>query len=99
MTLTLPAAELESLIQRAVDVALERFRAEVQANENGSGRLAFTEGEAAGRLGLQRHVLRDLRRRKLIGYRKLRGNRISYAESDLREFLASRHVAAEGGGK
>jgi HEAT repeat protein len=55
---------LRPLVQLAVAEALGRLEAE-RAKLN--GRLAFTEPEAAVLLGVKAHVLRDCRRRRLLG--------------------------------
>ena len=49
-------------------------------------RIAYTESEAAALLGVQPHVLRDLRRMGGIEASRL-GKRIVYMRADLIEFL------------
>jgi hypothetical protein len=74
---------LRPLVHLAVSEALERMEAD---RAKLSGRLAFTEAEAAALLGVKPYVLRDCRRRgELAGARV--GSKIVYSRADLLEFL------------
>jgi hypothetical protein len=54
---------------------------------NPDGRLAYSEAEAAAKLGLNKHQLRDARRRGEIKASKVFGRRIMYTPRDLADFL------------
>lgn len=77
-------ADLQPLIAAAVRAVLD----ELQSSDAKLGdRLAFTEPEAAARLGVQRHTLRDCRLRgELRG--KLVGKKIVYSRDELLRFLS-----------
>lgn len=75
--------ELRPLVQLAVAEALDRMEAE---RAKLSGRLAFTEPEAATLLGVKPYVLRDCRRRGELHGAKV-GSKIVYTRADLLEFL------------
>jgi len=55
-------------------------------------RLAFTEPEAAALLGVQRHVLRDLRLNDEIAASRV-GRRIVYEVEELRKFLRKKRMS------
>lgn len=75
---------LEPVIRAAVRAVLD----ELQASEAKlDGRLAFSEAEAAGLLGVARHTLRDCRLRGEIRGR-LCGKKILYSRDELVRFLA-----------
>jgi len=61
----------------------------------GNGRLAWSEVEAAGLLGMAAHVLRDERRRGRISASVGPGRRILYTRADLLGYLASRRWEKE----
>ena len=75
--------ELRPLVKLAVAEALDHLEAE---RAKFSGRLAFTEPEAAALLGVKAHVLRDCRRRGELDGAKA-GSRILYTRDDLLQFL------------
>ena len=76
--------DLRPLIAEAVRATLDQ----IQADESKlSDRLGFTEPEAAGLLGVARHVLRDARLRGEIRAR-LVGRRYIYSRKTLVKFLA-----------
>jgi hypothetical protein len=52
------------------------------------GRLGFTEHEAAERLGIPRHVLRDCRRRGEIQETRRLGRRVWYSRETLERFAS-----------
>lgn len=79
----LDAAALKPLVHLAVAEALDRMEAE---RAKLSGRLAFTEAEAATLLGVKPYVLRDCRRRGELHAAKV-GSKIVYTRADLLEFL------------
>jgi Helix-turn-helix domain len=69
--------------------AVEADRAKLTPN-----RLAYTESEAAGLLGLRPHVLRDIRLAGRISSSRGPGRRILYQPSDLLAYLARGRVEA-----
>jgi hypothetical protein len=75
--------DLRPLVELAVTEALDRMEEE---RAKVSGRLAFTEGEAAALLGVRPYVLRDCRRRGEVQGAKV-GSKIVYTRADLLEFL------------
>ena len=75
--------DLQPLVHLAVAEALDRLEAD---RAKLSGRLAFTEPEAAVLLGVKPHVLRDCRRRGELQGAKV-GSKIVYTRDDLVEFL------------
>lgn len=66
------------------------------ATENKDDLGYLSEADAAVLLGVKRHVLRDLRRRGLIGYSQIVGRRIRYKRSDLLGYLERCHVSGRG---
>lgn len=77
-------ADLRPLIAEAVRTTL----AELQAQEAKlASRLGYPESEAAGLLGIPRHVLRDARLRGEITGRLI-GKKIVYSRDVLQRFLA-----------
>jgi hypothetical protein len=74
---------LRPLVHMAVAEALGRMEEE---RAKLSGRLAFTEPEAAVMLGVKAHVLRDCRRRGELQGAKV-GSKIVYTRADLLGFL------------
>ncbi len=74
---------LRPVIEQVVAETVAQLGAE-QSKFN--GRIAYTEPEAAALLGVQAHVLRDLRRMGGIEASRL-GKRIVYMRADLIEFL------------
>lgn len=83
LTIEFDREELRPLVHLAVAEALDRMEEE-RAKLN--GRLAFTELEAAERLGVKPHVLRDCRRRGELQGAKV-GSKIVYTRADLLGFL------------
>ncbi len=77
---------LRPLVHLAVAEALDKLEEE---RAKLSGRLAYTEPEAAVLLGVKPHVLRDCRRRGELQGAKV-GSRIVYTRGDLLEFLERR---------
>ena len=74
---------LRPVIQQVVAETVAQLEAERSKSD---GRIAFTEPEAAALLGVQPHVLRDLRRMGEIEASKI-GKRIVYKRSDLLDHL------------
>jgi hypothetical protein len=74
---------IRPLIHLAIAEVIERMEAD---RAKLSGRLAFTEAEAAVLLGVKPHVLRDCRRRGELAGAKV-GSKIVYTRADLLEFL------------
>ncbi|MHC4404859.1 MAG: helix-turn-helix domain-containing protein [Planctomycetota bacterium] len=75
-------ALVDALAERLADVLERREEASARVN----GRLAYSEAEAAALLGVERHVLRDCRRRGEITAR-LVGKGYRYAHDELVAFL------------
>jgi hypothetical protein len=73
--------------------ALEADRARIPGN-----RLAFSEVEAAGLLGLRVHQLRDIRLRGQIGFSRGPARRVMYQPSDLLDYLARGRTAPSANG-
>ena len=78
--------ELRPLVKLAVAEVMDRLEEERAKLD---GRLAFTEAEAAERLGVKPHVLRDCRRRGELRGAKV-GSKIVYTRADLLEFVERR---------
>ncbi len=74
---------LQPVIEKVVAETVAKLEAE---HSKFNGRIAYTEPEAAALLGVQAHVLRDLRRMGEIEASRL-GKRIVYMRADLIEFL------------
>lgn len=83
MELHIDAADLRPVIEHVVAATLERLDAE---RARFSGRLAYSEAEAAAALGVPRHVLRDCRLRGEIHARKI-GRAFRYSRDELVRFL------------
>ena len=82
--LTIDAEALRPLIKLIVAEAL----AELSASALGAGdQIAISEADAAKLLGLNRHQLRDARRRKEITCSRI-GRRVVYDRGELRAYLA-----------
>jgi hypothetical protein len=91
--LSVDPEQLRQLIGEAVRAYIE------QAGAGGfqqDGRLAFTEEEAAEKLGLAEHVLRDERLRGRIKASKIVGARIRYTLLDLQAYLEGRPYVPKG---
>jgi hypothetical protein len=74
---------LRPIVRAAVSEAMEQIAVD---RAKFSGRLAFTEPEAAALLGVKPYVLRDCRRRGELQGAKV-GSKIVYTRDDLVEFL------------
>ena len=85
MKIDLSVDDLQPLVVAIVDEALERIAK--SARKLPDGRLAFTEAEAAQRLGIPQHSLRDARLRGEIHGRRV-GKRILYARDTLIAFVS-----------
>ena len=68
---------------RAVLAEIDEAHAKI-----GNGRLAYSESEAAGLLGLARHQLRDCRLRGEIRHTRIAG-RVFYTTTQITEFLTN----------
>lgn len=79
------ADDLRPLIQSVVNETIATLQAE---QDRLGDRLAFSEPEAAKVLGLERHVLRDIRLRGEIEYCRIANRRIAYERSALLKYLA-----------
>lgn len=79
------STELRHVIEAVVRVTLAQIRRD---EESLNDRLALSETEAAGLLGLQTHQLRDERHRGRIGSSVIVGRRIRYTRQDLLAYLA-----------
>lgn len=82
MNLSIDPDELRPLIHTVVSEVVAQLGALPDANS----RLAFTETEAAAKLGLKSHQLRDARLRGEIQSVKL-GGRIGYTREELAAYL------------
>lgn len=80
---------LVKVVVEEVVVELDRDRAALPPD-----RLAYSEAEAAGLLGLQQHQLRDERRRGRVAYHRVVGNRVAYSPDDLLAYLRERRREA-----
>jgi hypothetical protein len=78
-------ADLRPVIAEAVRETIQQIQADDA--KIGTGRLGYTEPEAAAALGVPTHVLRDCRLRHEISARKV-GCRYVYARESLARFLA-----------
>ena len=83
LKLDIDVDELRPLVHLAVAEAMARMEEE---RARFSGRLAFTEPEAAALLGVKSYVLRDCRRRGELQGAKV-GSKIVYTRADLVDFL------------
>jgi hypothetical protein len=92
LELRLDADSLRPLVQLVVGEVLAALDAE-------RDRVAWTESEAAGLLGVKDHVLRDLRLTGQVSASRSVGGRILYQRSDLVAYLAERRVEADGSGQ
>lgn len=90
LKLDLPADVLRPIVAAIVAEVLDQRAGDERRIPE---RLAYSEAEAAALLGVQRHVLRDARRRgELTGSRAGRG--IVYEPAELRRWLGA---SREGG--
>ncbi|MBS0208721.1 MAG: helix-turn-helix domain-containing protein [Planctomycetes bacterium] len=71
-----------------VELVTREVLAGLKLNQPAVERLAYSEAEAARLLGINRHVLRDERRRNRIQASRIVGNRIRYSHDDLTAYLA-----------
>jgi hypothetical protein len=92
LTLTLDSRALTPLI-RAI-VAETIAQAEADRRQLDSGKMAWSEEEAAPLVGLEPHQLRDERRRGRISFSRIVGRRVRYSRDDLLQYLAARRVTA-----
>lgn len=86
LTITVPAEVLDPLIRKIVSEVTRQLPAGLV---RGDDKLLMTEVEAAHRLSLARHQLRDLRLGGKISFRRGPGRRIFYSPNDLSEFVAN----------
>lgn len=85
MQVTIDPDELRPIISATVAEVL----AQIRADESAVGdKLAFSEQEAARRLDIEHHVLRDARLRGEISASRIAGRRIRYRKSDLTDYMA-----------
>ena len=82
MQLVISPDELRPLVRAVVCEVLDRF-------EGNGERLAFTESEAAGLLGVPKHTLRDERLKRRIEASVV-GRKIVYTRSQILEYLSRR---------
>lgn len=78
--------DLQPLISAAVRATVDEIRAE--ENRLDGGRLGYLEHEAAGLLGIPKHVLGDSRRRGEISARRI-GKSYVYSRASLIQFLGT----------
>jgi hypothetical protein len=93
LTLALDPAALAPLVRAIVAECLAQLRAD---EARLTGRIAYSEDEAAALLGLQPHVLRDERRRGRIAASSIVGRRIRYTREHLLDYLLGRRVDSNG---
>jgi hypothetical protein len=91
MEIRFDPAHLEPLIRSVAEAVLAQRKEPQVLHE---GRLCFLEEEAARMLGLEKHVLRDLRRRGEIDYCRIVGGRIAYTMEHLQKYLKDREILA-----
>ena len=89
LSLAIDADALTPLIVQIVNATLARA---LDDREKSTGKLCYSEAEAAALLGVGPHVLRDERQRGRIVASKIAGRRIRYTDADLRNYLASRRT-------
>ena len=82
------AAVVKSIVEQTVAETLNRIEAD-RARLN--GRLAYPEAEAAGLLGIPRHVLRDSRLRGEIDASRI-GKRVVYERDQLLKFMETNKI-------
>jgi hypothetical protein len=85
--------QLRQLIGEAVRTYIEQMGA---GGFQSDGRIAFTEAEAAEKLGLAEHVLRDERLRGKIHAAQIVKGRIRYTRQDLEAYLEGRPYIPTG---
>ncbi len=81
---------LRPLIATVVSEAIRSMESDRQTME--AGRLAYSEAEAAGLMGMRVHQLRDERLRGRIAASQIVGNRVRYTQRDLLDYLAARRI-------
>ena len=86
ISLSFSPETLRPLVRTVVAEALGQLK----AADPSSDRIAYDEREAAERLGLERHVLRDERYRGRITAYKVAGGRVRYRREDLLAYLLAR---------
>jgi hypothetical protein len=79
----LDAQELRPLMEQVVREVLAQLEADHR--QIGDDVAPYSEPEAAARLGMLPHQLRDERRRGRIGHCRIVGNRVRYTDNDLRK--------------
>ena len=87
LKLEVDAAVLTPIVEKIVAATLAKLDT---TRDRMSDRIAFDEGEAARLLSLNRHQLRDERRRGRIRASIACGGRIRYCREDLLKYLADR---------
>jgi hypothetical protein len=85
VNLPIPIDSLRPLVKGVVAEVL----AELTQKFSNDGRLAYTEAEAAGLLGLTARQLAEQRRAGRLGYSRGPKDRALYSKSDLLAYLAS----------
>lgn len=89
MNINVTPDDLRPLVETVVAETLAAF--ETTGATLSSGRMAYTEAEAAQLLGVKRHVLRDARIRSEIVATRI-GGRIGYEPAQLRAYLIRNRV-------
>lgn len=84
MRVEFDASELRALVRQVVVQVLVELQWP-------TGRLAVSEAEAAVAVGVNRHVLRDLRLAGKVSFSRV-GRKIVYRQSDLRQLLQTEGV-------
>jgi excisionase family DNA binding protein len=73
-------------VQRIADAVAERLRTSQPAPAGPADEALLSEPEAAARLNVPSHVLRDARRRGELQYSRI-GRRVRYSRENLDEYL------------
>ena len=71
----------------AQEVVAELREQREQPADNGDGRIAYSEAEAAAKLGLEAHHLREQRRLGAIEFCRGPGRRVLYTREQIMAFL------------
>ena len=93
VALQLDPEALRLLVELVVTQVLARLEGERATF--GDHRICYSEGEAAGLMGLEPHQLRDERRRGRITASQIVGRRIRYLREDVVRYLLARRINGE----
>ena len=82
---------LRPLIKAVLSEALPELLKQELLRDVLDGRIAYTEPEAAKKLGLNPWQLRDIRLANKIGHTRIVGKRVRYLPADLIAYLQTHH--------